>query len=343
MQRTLWITTLAGLLATSALSAQELAISDMYGRGVHAYFSGQVHLAYDKLSAAIQAGSRDPRAFYFRGLAYERLGRPQEALTDFRTGAVLEHQDAGAVFGVDRSLERVQGPARLAIERERAAARLGAAQGVVLERQKRSISAQAAVPEVTAPKDTILGEPAADINQLPAAGAMPPVKGEVDRPFGDQGDPNAPGPPPPAAPPRRNTPPPQPAPPPPRPGDANPLEESPLGQPAKPMPPKPMPAGGDPFSAPALTPPKPANPPPAGGDEGGSGRAIGNALKRAFGGFIPEMPQVPAGLPIGGGNAPPPQPPTNPPAANPANDNPFGAPPPAKPAPANNDNPFGKP
>lgn len=329
MQRFRWILTLAGLLATGPLLAQEMALSDMYGRGVHAYFSGQPQIAYERLTAAIKAGSHDPRAYYFRGLAYQWLGRPQEALADFRAGAALEHQDAGGVFGVDRSLERVQGPSRLMIERERAIARVGAARGVVLERQKRSISAQAAMPEVSAPKETVLTEPAANLNELPGPGASPPVKGEVDKPFNEPADPNAP-----PAPVAR-----------PKPPAANPLNEVPPEPAAPAKPAKPMPAQADPFGAPAAAPPT-ANPPAAAG-ESGSGAALGNALKRAFGGFVPEMPQIPPGLPIGGNAAPPEAPAkppaANPPAAKPAEADPFGAPSPAKPAPAKNDNPFGNP
>src|SRR5688572_25291272 len=185
MQRSLWILAAAGMLSAGALSAQELGLSAMYGRGVHAYFNGQSRDAYTFLTSAINGGSQDPRAYYFRGLAYQRLGRPAEADADFRMGATLEHQDAGGVFGVDRSLERVQGPARLAIERHRAAARVEAVQEVVLERNRRSLTARAAAPEVSAPGEQVLAEPPSDFNKLPAAGAMPPVKGEVDKPFGE--------------------------------------------------------------------------------------------------------------------------------------------------------------
>jgi hypothetical protein len=304
MQRSLLILAAASLLTAGPASAQELGLSDMYGRGVHAYFSGQSRAAYQYFTAAIDAGSQDPRAYYFRGLAYQRLGRPAEAQADFRTGAELEHQDVGGVFGVDRALERVQGPSRLAIERQRAVARVGAAQEVVVERNRRTMTSRAATPEVSAPAEQVMGEQPADFNKLPEA-AAPPVRGEVDRPFNDPADPNATPPGPPAAAPRK-------------PAQQNPLDEAPFGQPAVPAkpaaPPASKPAQAEPFGAPAG----------AAAGEGGSGRALGNVLKRAFGGFMPAVPEVPAGLPFGGGEAKPA-----------ANDNPFGAPatPPAKPAP----------
>jgi hypothetical protein len=147
------------------------------------------------------------------------------------------------------------------------------------------------------------------------------VKGEVDQPFGEPANPGAP-----ITPVR------------PMPAQPNPLNETPFGEPA--------------------VPPKPATPstPPAASEtegQGGSARALGNVLKRAFGGFMPSLPEVPSGLPLGSGDSSPPpqdngQAPANPPAATPganANENPFGAPatPPAKPAPATNENPFEAP
>jgi hypothetical protein len=69
----------------------------------------------------------DPRAWYFRGLAALRLGRTDEAEADFTEGAERESRDAG-VWPVSRSLERVQGPERLQLERHRIRARVAALQ-----------------------------------------------------------------------------------------------------------------------------------------------------------------------------------------------------------------------
>lgn len=65
---------LAGL-CTAPLQAQEAVLGQLYGSGVHAYFSGDYLKAYEKLTAASDAGSRDPRVYYFRGLVYLKLGR----------------------------------------------------------------------------------------------------------------------------------------------------------------------------------------------------------------------------------------------------------------------------
>ena len=99
------------------------ALARPYGAGVHAYFSGDVQRAYDDLTQAIEAGTRDPRAWYFRGLAALKLGRLDEAEADFSTGADRETAAEGD-WAVARSLERVQGRDRLALERHRVRARV---------------------------------------------------------------------------------------------------------------------------------------------------------------------------------------------------------------------------
>jgi len=121
-----------GLLAAAALAwagpsarSQDNLLEEMYGRGVHAYFARHYREAHENLSAAIVAGSRDPRAYYFRGLANSKLGRPDEAKADFAQGASLEVA-GGEPIPVGRSLERVQGVDRVAIESSRRMARLEA-------------------------------------------------------------------------------------------------------------------------------------------------------------------------------------------------------------------------
>lgn len=128
----------AGLLAAVAASSfaaveaaqptiDSLALASAYGSGVHAYFSGNYERSYDDLSNAIEAGSLDPRAYYFRGLAALKLGRSDEAEADFAQGSTQETEGAGA-WPVSRSLERVQGPERLQLERHRMRARVAALQ-----------------------------------------------------------------------------------------------------------------------------------------------------------------------------------------------------------------------
>ncbi|HND54191.1 MAG TPA: tetratricopeptide repeat protein, partial [Pirellulaceae bacterium] len=78
---------LLSVFAPQAAPAQNAVLSDLYGRGVHAFFSQKYDRAHELLTAAIDNGSRDPRCYYFRGLSYSRLGRPDEAQADFTKGA----------------------------------------------------------------------------------------------------------------------------------------------------------------------------------------------------------------------------------------------------------------
>jgi hypothetical protein len=117
------------LLAAAAMApaarAQEPGLTELYGNAVHAYFSGQTAAALDGLTTAVDAGSQDPRVFYYRGLVNLRMNLPDAADEDFARGAALEAGSSG-LYGVDRALERIQGWTRMKIERQRTAARLAA-------------------------------------------------------------------------------------------------------------------------------------------------------------------------------------------------------------------------
>lgn len=102
------------------------ALDELYGNGVHAYNGGNFAEAHNEFTQAIDNGSQDPRVFYFRGLSYLRLGRPQEAQRDFADGAKREMADSDRFYNVSKALERVQGRARAQLERFRSAARLAA-------------------------------------------------------------------------------------------------------------------------------------------------------------------------------------------------------------------------
>lgn len=104
----------------SSLAAMEVPAG--LGAGMHAFHGGDYAASFDWLSGVIEAGSKDPRAFYFRGLAARRCGRELEAEADFLEGARLEAMGNGG-WNVGRALERVQGADRLLIERYRAKAR----------------------------------------------------------------------------------------------------------------------------------------------------------------------------------------------------------------------------
>src|SRR3954469_26012549 len=78
---------MVAMLSASGLAVgQDAMLEELYGRGVHAYFSGNMAEAFNSLDAAIRSGCSDPRAFYYRGLVLNRYGRPVEAADDFRRG-----------------------------------------------------------------------------------------------------------------------------------------------------------------------------------------------------------------------------------------------------------------
>lgn len=109
---------------TSQARAQDSLLAELYGLGVHAFFAGDYTDAHQMLTTAIESGSTDPRAYYFRGLTYGRLGRPDEAAADHKKGAELEAGGTTRVYPVGRSLQRVQGKERIELERYRQVARL---------------------------------------------------------------------------------------------------------------------------------------------------------------------------------------------------------------------------
>ena len=103
-------------LVTDATGADDIMSSQFYGSGVHRYFAGDLFAAHADFTSAIQGGTDDPRPYYFRALAYQRMGRQPEALADFAKGADLESADINGAYQVSKSLERVQGRSRLQLE-----------------------------------------------------------------------------------------------------------------------------------------------------------------------------------------------------------------------------------
>src|SRR5262245_13635608 len=260
------LTSITALLALSAANclAQDAMLEDLYGRGVHAFFTGNIRGAFDTLNASIQSGSRDPRAFYYRGLVLNRLGRPDEAAADFRKGAELEML-GGEPYPVGKSLERIQGPERILLEAHRRNARLAIHNAQAAQERVRYEQVRQAETEVLRGG----GRP------MPAPPAMP-ARPDSNDPFAAPPPPPAPLPAPPSAPAPIPTPiVPRPTPdlfaptaeaPPPRP---LPAEVPPAPAPPRPAP-VPAPAPADPFgdapaaaapTAPTPTAPRPTTPP----------------------------------------------------------------------------------
>ena len=137
----------AAAVAAAQPTIESLPLAAAYGDGVHAFFAGDFDRAYEDLSQAIEAGTTDPRAYYFRGLAALRQGRGDEAEADFTEGATRESSGLGA-WPVARSLERIQGPDRLRLERHRTRARVALLQRQRAAELERYSQIEAAQPDV---------------------------------------------------------------------------------------------------------------------------------------------------------------------------------------------------
>ncbi|MHB1033716.1 MAG: J domain-containing protein [Pirellulales bacterium] len=98
---------------------EQTADALLFGKGASAFFSRDYAGAEEWLTSSITRGTRDPRCFYFRGLIYLRMGRPQEAEVDFRRGSQLEAADSTIRYNVGVSLERIQGAERAKVEAHR--------------------------------------------------------------------------------------------------------------------------------------------------------------------------------------------------------------------------------
>src|SRR5262245_27374973 len=309
------LTSITALLALSAANclAQDAMLEDLYGRGVHAFFTGNIRAAFDTLNASIQSGSRDPRAFYYRGLVLNRLGRPDEAAADFQKGAELEML-GGEPYPVGKSLERIQGPERILLEAHRRNARLAIHNTQAAQERVRYEQVKQAETEVLRGggrplPPPPLGRAAPDSNDPFAAPPPPPAPLPAPRSApAPIPTPTVPAPTPDLFAPAAEAPPPRPLPP----------EVPPAPAPAPPRPaPTPVPAPADPFNdAPAAAAPTTPAPAPTAPKPAPSNDPFDDAPTTA--------PRAPAPAPTT-----PPAPAPSPPAANPPT-----------PAPAPSNDPF---
>jgi hypothetical protein len=172
------------LLAASGLvsmtAAQEAVMDEFYGDGVHNFYDRDFFQAMQNLSIAIDGGSKDPRTYYYRGLARLRTGDHYGAHDDMQMGAQLEADDVDQFYPVAKSLERVQGPDRKQLEKYRSIARAHARQrqrtrDAVRYEQRRRNETQVLRAVPTGPAPAPLVAPAAGIAPAPAAvpGAAP--------------------------------------------------------------------------------------------------------------------------------------------------------------------------
>src|SRR6185312_5753290 len=90
------------LFAATAVFADSAALDQLYGDGVHNFFSGDFVGAHQALTSAALSGSKDPRVYYYRGLACLRLGREPDAVIDFNRGARLETSENDRFYDISR-------------------------------------------------------------------------------------------------------------------------------------------------------------------------------------------------------------------------------------------------
>lgn len=122
MQR---LVTLCGILLLSATgyvsaAAAEPAPAEQLAAVMEAWRNGQLSEASSQLTEMIDAGTLDARAYYYRAIISEHLGGDADA--DLKTAARLEAETSSTRL-INRSLENVQGPIRVRIEKFRADAR----------------------------------------------------------------------------------------------------------------------------------------------------------------------------------------------------------------------------
>ena len=232
-------------LSASSASAQQAVMDEFYGQGVHNFYDRDFFQAMNNLSVAIDGGSRDPRAFYYRGLAKLRSGDTHGAHADLQKGSELESADADQFYPVAKSLERVQGSDRSTLEKYRALARAQNRQrqlrrDAVRYEQRRRSEAQVlrSVPVGPAPAPlgvapaTAIGPAGAAPAAAPGPAAPVPPDAPVDDPFATPAAPaEAPAADDPFATP-----------------EATPAETPPAAAPAETPPAAEPPAGEDPFA-----------------------------------------------------------------------------------------------
>jgi len=180
MFRASLLTLAAGILlaiSVTPATAQSGVLAEMYGRGVHKFYAGNYIDAHKFLTMAIDNGTTDPRAYYFRGLVHEATGREPEAEADFREAARLEAL-SGTSSLVNRSLARIQGHTRLEIEEIRQTVRL---------EQKANLDARsrARYEEMQEAESRVLRTPRPPAANVPPPPATAPPADTRANPFAD--------------------------------------------------------------------------------------------------------------------------------------------------------------
>ncbi len=183
---------------SQAIGQDVEVLNQWYSQGVHAYFAGNLRVAEQMLSRAVDAGTQDPRVYYFRAMARLRQGRRADAAADLSLGADLEVRDTQGLYPVGRSLERIQGQQRLIIESHRRRAQTVAFR----QRQQRSRLRYESLQrreedvlrrQITVPLEQVGKTGDAPAVSAPAVSPRQPVPGAApESPLSEQPQPTAP-------------------------------------------------------------------------------------------------------------------------------------------------------
>jgi hypothetical protein len=122
------------LVSSPGWAQSSNSLADLYGEGVHLYNAGRHADAIKLFNRVIDAGTADPRVYYYRGFSNFEVGNDDAGVADFEAGANLEAGDQATVLLVNQSLMRVQGSLRVQLERVRAEAKVTA-----VDRREQSI------------------------------------------------------------------------------------------------------------------------------------------------------------------------------------------------------------
>lgn len=114
-----------GATHSTQVHANQALLSEMFGRGIHAFYVGNQDDAQKMFTSAIEHGLEDPRVFYFRGIIAFEGGNKEQAVEDWKRGADLE-ANSRVNFEVGRTLSRFQGNGRITLESIRQTAKLAA-------------------------------------------------------------------------------------------------------------------------------------------------------------------------------------------------------------------------
>ena len=112
--------------AVSVSRAQDSMLQEMYGQGVHAYFSGKYDQAHELFSRRLNREARILDVTTFVASPTPSWGGPMRPRRTSRRGGEFEAEGAAVQIDVGQALQRVQGPLRLQLEEHRYAARLAA-------------------------------------------------------------------------------------------------------------------------------------------------------------------------------------------------------------------------